>query len=260
MMRIYLSLLFIGLWTNADTGVYIQEEETIRKWSYEGENGPESWGKLDLGFQYCAIGKLQSPVNIEFSKVNKEARPDLLKIRYQPGLAAVENDGHTVHVHVRQEQNRILIDGEEYFLHNFHFHTPAEHEFNGNRYPMEMHLVHKNGTGDIAVIGVMITEGKVNPALKDIWQQLPTNKTEHSIPVSKPVEMRQLLPENPAFFHYTGSLTTPPCTENVKWFVFREPVQMSKKQIEAFRTIFPNNHRPVQPLHGRRIWKGKTAE
>lgn len=238
----------------------VQATEPKTDWSYEGKTGPKYWGELDPNFKMCSAGKQQSPINIELSQVNMEARPNILEIQYTPSAVSVINDGHTIQANVHSEINRILLGGQEYTLQQFHFHTPSEHQLNGKNKAMELHLVHTNQVGESAVVGLLIEEGQENMNFKTMWEQLPEKKTEIAMAVIDPIPLNNIFPKDHIIFFYTGSLTTPPCTEEVKWIVFKEPIQMSKEQITAFRQIFPDNHRPVQPLEGRKILKGNVKK
>ncbi|MED1470048.1 carbonic anhydrase [Bacillus salipaludis] len=224
-------------------------------WSYEGETSPEHWGDLDPVNSACVNGNEQSPINIEFSQVANEKGAEDLQINYKLTSFSLMNNGHTVQANTASGRNSILIKGKEYKLAQFHFHTPSEHQFNGQNYEMELHLVHKDEDGKIAVLGVMIQEGEENKNLAAVWGILPKEETEKDIFLKEPVNLKALLPEDRTAFHYDGSLTTPPCTEEVKWTVFEMPIEMSKEQIEAFRQIFPDDHRPVQSLNNRKVIK-----
>jgi carbonic anhydrase len=224
-------------------------------WSYEGETSPEYWGDLDPVNSACVNGNEQSPINIEFSQVENEKAAEDLQINYKPTSFSLMNNGHTVQANAASGSNSILIEGKEYKLAQFHFHTPSEHQFNGQNYEMELHLVHKDADGKIAVLGVMIQEGEENKSLAAVWDILPKEETEKDIFLNEPVDLKALLPEDRTAFHYDGSLTTPPCTEEVKWIVFEKSIEMSKEQIEAFRQIFPDDHRPVQSLKNRKVIK-----
>jgi carbonic anhydrase len=224
-------------------------------WSYEGETSPEHWGKLDPANSACVNGSEQSPINIEFSQVENEKAAEDLQIKYEPTSFSLMNNGHTVQANAVSSSNSIRIEGKEYKLAQFHFHTPSEHQFNGKNYEMELHLVHKDSNGKIAVLGVMIQEGEENKNLAAVWNILPKEETVKDIPLNESVDLKALLPENQTAFHYEGSLTTPPCTEEVKWTIFEMPIEMSKEQIEEFRQIFPDDHRPVQSLNNRKVIK-----
>jgi carbonic anhydrase len=151
-----------------------------------------------------------------------------------------------------QPGSTIKINGEEYELLQFHFHTPSEHTINGKASALEMHLVHRNAKNQLAVVGVMMEKGATNPLIEQIWQHIPTvGKT--NVVKNSTINATKLLPNNKAYFSYAGSLTTPPCSENVKWNVLIEPIQVSEKQIEAFQSLYQVNARPVQPINGRII-------
>lgn len=238
-----------------DTNGKVKEAHSTHTthWSYEGETGPEHWGELDQANSACVNGSEQSPINIEFSQIKTDKKLENLQIQYEPTPFTLVNNGHTVQANPTSESNSILVEGYEYKLAQFHFHTPSEHRFNGQNYDMELHLVHKDANGKIAVLGVMIQEGKENQKLASIWDVLPKEETAEDISVKERVDLQGILPQDQTSFHYNGSLTTPPCTEEVKWVIFEQPIEMSKKQIQAFRQIFPDNHRPVQPLNDREL-------
>lgn len=224
-------------------------------WSYEEPTGPESWGELDPSNLTCVNGSEQSPVNVEFPEVVEDRKLKGTEIHYESTSITLENNGHTIQANPTKESNKIIIENNEYKLSQFHFHTPSEHQFNGQNYDMELHLVHSDENGKLAVIGLMIQEGNENKLLASIWSELPTDKTAKGNSEKYNIDLQALLPENKTTFEYAGSLTTPPCTEEVQWVVFEQPIEMSKAQIEAFRLIFPDNHRPVQPINEREINK-----
>lgn len=230
-----------------------KQELQTAYWSYTGEEGPESWGHLDGSYAACVNGSEQSPINIEASQVKADGAMEDVDPQYEPTTFSVMNNGHTIQANTVSENNKMILGEAEYRLVQFHFHTPSEHQFNGQPYAMELHLVHQNENSQLAVLGVMIQEGEKNEDLQSVWDMLPKEKTEQDLPISEPINLEALLPEVDTFFHYDGSLTTPPCTEDVKWVVFEQPIEMSKEQIEAFQQIFPANHRPVQPLNEREI-------
>lgn len=230
----------------------INEQQEVQ-WSYEGETGPQHWGELDSSFSACKYGAKQSPINIEFSQVKAKGKFVYLDIRYHKLPYTLINNGHSIQANVKTSSNRIIIGGKEYRLVQFHFHTPSEHTFNRSYYDMELHLVHQAGNGSIAVLGVMIKEGKKNEVLAPAWEIMPKEKTEEEIIMKESINIKELLPTNKILYHYMGSLTTPPCSENIKWFLYQKPIEMSQDQIEQFQNIFPDNHRPIQPLNGREI-------
>jgi len=221
-------------------------------WSYQGDTGPDHWGELSDANAVCANGKEQSPINMDFSKI-KKAEKGSLQVNYSPTVFSVANNGHTIQANAQIQNNKITIDGTEYKLVQFHFHTPSEHRFNGKAYDMELHLVHKDANNKLAVLGIMIKVGQKNEKLAALWSVLPKEKTTQDIALEQPIDLSTLLPQDQSTLRYNGSLTTPPCTEGIKWTMLEQPIEMSKEQIQAFQSIFPDNHRPVQPVNSREV-------
>ncbi|WP_252502799.1 carbonic anhydrase [Sporosarcina sp. Marseille-Q4943] len=229
------------------------DDTTNMQWSYDEETGPDKWGELDPTFSACTEGNEQSPINIEFSQVKTSEELDNFKIQYEPTNFSIINNGHSVQANPATPSNSIIVEGTEYKLAQFHFHTPSEHQINGQNMDMELHLVHQDTDGGLAVLGLMIKEGKENEKLAPIWDLLPMNETENDIELNETIDLQALLPSDQTTYYYNGSLTTPPCSEKVKWIVFEEPIEMSKEQIQAYQLNFPENQRPVQPLNEREI-------
>ena len=192
-----------------------KQELQTAYWSYAGEEGPESWGHLDESYAACVDGSEQSPINIEASQVKAGGTMEDVDPHYEPTTFSVMNNGHTIQANTVSENNKMILGEAEYQLVQFHFHTPSEHQFNGQPYAMELHLVHQNENSQLAVLGLMIQEGKKNEDLQAVWDMLPKEKTEQDLPIGEPINLEALLPEADSFFHYDGSLTTPPCTEDV---------------------------------------------
>ncbi|PMC33678.1 carbonic anhydrase [Bacillus sp. UMB0899] len=240
--------------TNESKGKETHSTQTAH-WSYNGETGPEHWGELDQANSMCVNGSEQSPINIEFSQVKTDKKTGNIQIQYETTPFTLVNNGHTVQANATTDSNSLLVEGNTYKLVQLHFHTPSEHQFNGHNLDMELHLVHKDENGNIAVLGMMIQEGKENEKLAPIWDVLPKEETGEDIAVKEPIDLQGLLPQDQTSFHYNGSLTTPPCTEEVKWVIFEQPIQMSKEQIQAFQQLFPDNHRPVQSLNDRELYE-----
>ncbi len=217
-------------------------------WSYGGETGPEAWGKLKSEYSACT-GNQQSPINI----VAKQAlESDMTKIKFDWSDTAlqVKNNGHTIQANY-DEGSSIKVNGDKFDLLQFHFHSPSEHALNGELYDMEAHFVHKADNGELAVVGVFFKEGKENKALAPIWNNMPQHVETKDVAGIK-INGEDLLPKDTKeYFHYMGSLTTPPCSEVVNWYVLAEPIEASKEQIEAFSEVIHANNRPVQPLNRR---------
>lgn len=217
-------------------------------WSYAGDTGPEYWSKIIHGSQ--CNGKHQSPIDISGEMSDKEYVA--LDLDYQlDSILDITNNGHTVQVNV--PWGKFTYNGKVYYLVQFHFHAHSEHSLNGEYFPLEAHLVHVTPDNEIAVIGIWYKEGKENPILAKIIDKAPkkAGETVHSV---IPMDLDKMLPVNHSYYHYVGSLTTPPCTEGVEWFVMKEPQEASKEQIEKIKNIMPtNNYRPVQAKNDRVI-------
>lgn len=218
-------------------------------WSYTGSNGPEEWGKLSPEFSFCSCGKSQSPIDI--SQFEVAGHPNII-FNYKASAATVINNGHTIQANLADRDNSIAVDDVPFQLIQFHFHTPSEHTINGLSFPIELHLVHSDAAGNLAVVGVMMRNGAENRELSSIFN---SKAAERESAFEDSFDISNLLPEGAAYYRYTGSLTTPPCTEGVMWIVLETPIEMSEMQIQSFKEIFPFNNRPIQPLNGRRIIK-----
>ncbi|UOQ45969.1 carbonic anhydrase family protein [Halobacillus salinarum] len=234
-----------------------REDSKHAQWSYKGKTGPDNWGKTNPVNAACANGDKQSPINVNFSQVHKTSKKKNVQIQYEPSSVSILNNGHTVQADPSKENNTLIMNGKKYTLDQFHFHTPSEHKYNGSHYDMEMHFVHKDSKGKIAVLGVMIKKGKTNKNLSPVWESLPDNKTSEAVPIKEQINLQNVLPEEMNFLYYNGSLTTPPCTEGVKWILLKQPIEISDKQLLKFQKIFSDNHRPVEPLNGREILNTK---
>lgn len=222
-------------------------------WSYDGVTGPENWGELADEFRACKLGKSQAPVNLD-SQHEIEADLPALDIRYQPGGAHILNNGHTVQVNY-ESGSTLTLDGRTFELKQLHFHTPSENLVDGQAYPMEMHLVHADADGHLAVIGVMFMEGEANAALEQFWPELPSQQAGTKT-LGHKVDASALLPDNRDYHRYSGSLTTPPCSEDVIWLVMKQPLTGSRDEFQTFTNLIGRpNARPVQPVNSRPILK-----
>jgi carbonic anhydrase len=220
-------------------------------WDYQGKIGPLNWGKLDRAYKACSEGHDQSPIDIRGAHLNKALKP--IEIHYVAGSVTLENNGHTVLVHVKPG-SYIVAGGVRYNLEQFHFHHPSEEAIKGKLVDMDVHLLHRSEDGKIAVIAVRMSEirGDPNATLAALWEHLPatTGATEN---VTNMINPGGLLPTDRGYWTYTGSLSIPPCTEGVQWFVMEQDLSMSHDQLRAFAAIFKMNSRPLQDTHGRRI-------
>ncbi|MDO2456347.1 MULTISPECIES: carbonic anhydrase [Enterobacter] len=223
--------------------------EHSQHWGYEGQESPEHWGKLSPDFALCETGKNQSPVNIQGALKTHHSKPVLV---FEQGKQQIINNGHTIQINV-SEGNTLRLDDDIFALQQFHFHAPSENEIDGKQFPLEGHFVYKDKKGSLAVLALMFNEGKANPQLTKAWQQMPAKVNQAAI-LTQPVDINALLPENVGVYRFSGSLTTPPCSEGVIWMVLEQPVSASAEQIRQFRSVLQHaNNRPVQPLNGRVI-------
>ncbi len=218
-------------------------------WSYEGEAGPANWSKVDPKFTMCAIGKNQSPIDLT-NQVKASLQP--LKTDYKPGATDIINNGHTVQVNFGAGST-LTVDGRAFELKQFHFHSPSENKVNGKQFPLEGHLVHADKDGNLAVVAVMFNEGADNAFLSKLWAAMPDKAGgKNALPAG--LSAAQLLPKERAYYRFDGSLTTPPCSEGVRWLVMRTPAVASKAQVAKFsKTIGFANNRPLQPLNARLV-------
>jgi carbonic anhydrase len=209
-------------------------------WDYSGEGAPENWGKLSEEYKLCEIGEMQSPINIDATEFDSEVSIDL---NYAVTTFEVVNNGHSIQVNY-PTGSTATIGEETYDLLQFHFHTPSEHAIDGEYAEMEVHLVHANEAGEIAVIGSMIEVGDESYDISKIWQNIPAmGESRRSGLVLNP---ENLIPKSMNHAIYLGSLTTPPCSENVNWIVMAEPITLSQEQIETFQSLYPMDARPIQ--------------
>ncbi|EKY4302359.1 TPA: carbonic anhydrase [Salmonella enterica] len=218
-------------------------------WGYEGQEDPGHWGKLSPDFALCETGKNQSPVNIQGALKTHRSKPVLV---FQQGKQQIINDGHTIQINV-SKGNTLRLDDDTFALQQFHFHTPSENEIDGKQFPLEGHFVYKDKDGSLVVLALMFKEGKANPQLAKAWKQMPA-KVDQAAILTQSVDLNALLPENVGVYRFSGSLTTPPCSEGVTWMVLEKSVPASAEQIRQFRSVLHHaNNRPVQPLNGRVI-------
>jgi carbonic anhydrase len=225
---------------------------TVPHWGYEGTAGPAAWGGMKPEFNLCASGQRQSPIDI---RGGLAVELDAVKFDYKPTAFGVIDNGHTVQVNM-QPGNAIEVGGRRYELVQFHFHRPSEERIDGRQFEMSLHLVHKDSSGRLAVVGVLLGKGPAHPAVQTVWNNLPLERNEEA-PARSQLDPAHLLPDDRRYYTYMGSLTTPPCSEGVLWVVMRTPVTVTAEQVELFARIYPMNARPAQPVAGRRIMQSQ---
>jgi len=226
----------------------IQVRADGEHWSYGGHNGPAKWAELDHAFATCKLGKVQSPIDIHGAKA---ADLPAIQFDYKPSPLKVIDNGHTIQVNYAPGSS-IDVGGARYELLQFHFHKPSEEKIDGKAHAMVAHLVHKGADGKLAVVAVLLDAGGTNPTIDTIWKNLPQEKGKEAT-VNATIDAATLLPADHGYYTFQGSLTTPPCSEDVRWFVLKTPVKVAGSEITAFGKIYPMNARPSQPLNGRTL-------
>lgn len=220
------------------------------QWKYSGHEGPEFWGELAPDFTTCAKGMNQSPIDLK-GTIDADLPP--IKFDYATQASEILNNGHTIQANFAPGST-IKVDGMDFELKQVHFHTPSENLINGKSYPLEGHLVHANKDGHLAVVAVMYNEGKANAGLAALWKQMPA-EAGSPVALTAKVNGKNLLPAKRDYYRFSGSLTTPPCSEGVRWLVMKNQATASRAQIEQFSQAMhhPTNNRPVQPVNGRPV-------
>jgi len=252
-IRIVAVVLLLGIFPAA-----LSAEEhsggAVHHWAYSGAGGPEHWTELDPAFAACNLGKYESPIDIR-----KAALADLpaLVFDYAPTPASVVDNGHTVMV-TYALGSTLTVGDKTFKLQQFHFHHPSEEAIHGKRADMVVHLVHADADGHLAVVAVLLKQGAANPVLAEIKSKAATEK-EHPVALAeRSLDARDLLPSSRGYYTFPGSLTTPPCTEGVTWYVLKAPVEIAAEQLAWFAKLYPSNARPLQPLHDRPIMETKN--
>lgn len=219
-------------------------------WGYQGDYAPDNWGKMSDA-QTCSTGKTQSPIDIFDSKTNHKLPPLNFDYRHADIKQIVDN-GHSLQFNFDSNSN-LTYNNKTYTLVQFHAHEPAEHTINGIRYPLELHFVHQAADHSNLVVAVFVQEGQQNSYFEklSVFKKLVKNGSENTDILFNP---EHLYPHNHSYYRYTGSLTTPPCSEPVTWILFRQPITLSKAEIAEIAQYLPkNNNRPVQPMNNRII-------
>lgn len=213
-------------------------------WGYGGKTGPAHWGDE---FPLCGTGKAQAPIDLKgpFAKATHTIQPE-----YKEGALKVVNNGHTIQVNV-DPGSKLVVDGESFDLLQFHFHRPSEEKIAGKPMAMVVHLVHRSQAGKLAVLGVLLKEGAENPALKTVWAHAPKKEGPEVVVPGATINPAALVPADLHYYSFEGSLTTPPCTEGVTFYILKTPATISRAQVREFP--FKLNARPVQPLNGRKV-------
>ncbi len=219
------------------------------KWGYEDKTGPSRWAKLSKDYRLCGIGETQSPIDI--SQISG-ASVEPIEFDYNLTPLEVVHNGHTVQVNYRPGSG-ITVDGKRYELLQFHFHSPSEHSVAGRQAAMEVHFVHQSADGELAVVGALIEVGEENMALREPWAIMPKKAGKPRLEERVLINGRDLLPRDTGYYRYMGSLTTPPCSEGVNWYLLTQPISASMEQVRKFTAAVDANNRPTQALNNRLV-------
>jgi carbonic anhydrase len=230
-----------------------QKSDDPHHWGYSGAQGPEHWSELDPQFAACKTGKYETPIDI---KQATSADLPALVFDYAATPASVVDNGHTVMV-TYAPGSTLTVGDKKYELKQFHFHHPSEEAIHGKHSDMVAHLVHADGDGHLAVVAVLLQPGAANPVLSQIKSKVSTEKGHPLALAERSLDAKDLLPKSLGYYTFPGSLTTPPCTEGVTWYVLKTPVEIAPDQLEWFTRLYPSDARPLQPLHGRAILETK---
>lgn len=248
LQKIIFAAMLFGL-----SGVAGADEAVSDKphWSYQGETGPERWGQLSPAYAMCSQGKNQSPIDIHGGT---QALLPALDLNYTADGSELINNGHAIQLNFKPGST-LKIDGITFNLRQLHFHTPSENTINGTHYPMEAHLVHADADGNLAIVAIMYERGAANSLLGQLWPVMPKEEGG-KVDVAAGITAKELLGSDLSYWRFNGSLTTPPCSEGVRWLVLHKTQTASLSQIREYREVMHGaTNRPVQPLNARVILK-----
>ena len=233
-----------------------QHEEV--HWGYEGEEGPGRWAGLREEYALCASGEEQSPIDltgvapIDGMPLGRLLGETVLTDDQRETVLEIIDNGHTIQV-TPSLQLSIVVDDEVYELVQYHFHAPSEHTIDGEHAPLEVHFVHKSAAGELAVLGALVEEGEYDPRRDAVLSSLPDRPGDNRRIEDLYIAIDEFWPMPTRFYRYEGSLTTPPCSEGVKWIVMADKLQLSAGQIAELVSPLHDNNRPVQPLNERTL-------
>jgi len=234
-------------------GCAAQEHHPEHAWDYGEALGPSHWGDLNPEFAACKSGHHQSPIDI---RNPQKANLPPLQFEYKRSPLHIIDNGHTVMVNYGPGSS-ISVGGHEYVLKQFHFHRPSEEKINGKSFDMTVHLVHADSQGKLAVVAVLLQRGEDNPLVHELWSDLPKEKEKEERLDDIQIDVSGLIPADRSYYTFSGSLTTPPCSEDVTWFVMKRPTTISAEEIRQFSRLYRNDARPTQPLYDRVVLESK---
>lgn len=244
-------------------------------WGYEGDKGPEKWAEIDVeAYSACDIHRTdqrQSPVDIPADSTKEcgtAASSGISNLNYNKAPTTAVDNGHTLQISFPASEegieNFMVADGEVYELLQYHVHTPSEHVVSGKEYPLEIHLVHKADSGKLAVLG-LFAEVSDDCADRDglVFPPQLGATPEDGLAINA---MDLIGASIPKVYAYSGSLTTPPCSEIVSWYVAADPICISPAQLGDIESRIDehtsskwdpvdgsNARRPIPELQGREV-------
>lgn len=230
-------------------GIAAQEPHAGHSWGYGDTNGPSHWGDLEPDFATCKTGHHQSPIDI---RNPRKADLPTLHFDYKPSPLRIIDNGHTIMINY-EPGSSISVGEKKYTLKQFHFHRPSEEKINGQSFDMTLHLVHADSEGKLAVVAVLLQEGEDSSLVRELWKNLPKQKEKEQVLDQIQIDVSQLVPSDHGYYTFSGSLTTPPCSEDVTWFVLEHPMTVSREEIQQFSNIYRDDARPTQPIYDRTV-------
>jgi carbonic anhydrase len=230
-----------------------QERHPQHEWDYGNALGPSHWGDLKPEFAPCKTGHRQSPIDI---RNPQKADLPTLRFDYESSSLHIIDNGHTIMVNYGPG-SFLSIGGKRFELKQFHFHRPSEEKINGKSFDMTVHLVHADNEGKLAVVAVLLQTGEDNSLIRELWSDFPKDKEKEERLDNIRIDVSRILPSDRSYYTFSGSLTTPPCSEDVTWFVLKHPTTVSAAEIKQFSQLYRNDSRPTQPLYDRVVLESK---
>jgi carbonic anhydrase len=235
-------------------------------WEYEGPTGADHWSELDPAYATCNVGKEQSPIDIQ--STDKTPLPALRFDSKSGPLKYLVNNGHTIRVNYHDAPgtgSQLIVGNNRFQLTQFHFHRPSEEYVHGKAFDMVAHLMYQSTDGTVVGVAVLLNAGRANATIRQLWEHMPKSESrvlpdfshEEEEIVGVAINPGSLLPHDLAYYTYMGSVTAPPCTEGIRWYVLKTPMDISAEQIDAFARLYPHDVRPVQPLNGRIVQESR---
>ncbi len=223
--------------------------QSSSNWSYAGKTGPANWGDINPAWSKCKTGTQQSPINLKWRKPVKE-QP--ITFNYSASLWSLIDDGSTLRVNF-SKNNKFVINGSEYELSHIQFKSPSEHKLSKRGFPLEMQMVHRTSQGEVAIVSVFFKDGSPYSPASELFKRWPQQVGIQTPVPDSLLNPADFLPQRLSYYEYMGSLTTPPCSENVRWVILNTPLEMSMDQLTNYRKRYSNTNRPIQPTAGRRV-------